>query len=81
MDEIFRQNNMDQVPEWFNAFQTEYSKQLRRVNDSGREFQVAFIKLVKSFKAKGTNPSVIEELHQPKQHKGTIKRYLSDVQF
>ena len=56
MDEIFRQNNMDQVPEWFNPFQNEYQKQLRRVNDNGKEFQTAFIKLVKSFRSKGHNP-------------------------
>lgn len=69
------------MPEWFNPFQQEYQKQLRRVSDSGREHQIAFIKLCKSFKSKGSNMAVMNQLHMPKQHKGTIKRYLSDVQF
>lgn len=81
MDEIFRENNMDQVPEWFDPFQDEYYKQLRKVTDSGREFQAAFTKLVKSFRSKGNNPQVLNQLHTPKMQKDTVKRYMSDVQF
>lgn len=58
----------------------EFQKQTRKVHDGGREFQTTFFKLVKSFKVKGSSgASGDHPYHQPKQFKGTIKRYLTDL--
>ena len=31
MDEIFRLNNIDQIPEWFEGFMEEYQTQIQKV--------------------------------------------------
>jgi len=39
MDEIFRQNNSDMVPDWFYPFQNEFIKYIKKKgNDGGKDF-------------------------------------------
>lgn len=74
MDEIFRLNNMDQIPEWFTSFMKEFQNNQKKMKSSTIEFQTSFIKLVKSFKQKQAKMSQIElnQQYEPQQHKGTI---------
>mmetsp|Transcript_17368 Transcript_17368/g.29210 ORF Transcript_17368/g.29210 Transcript_17368/m.29210 type:complete len:574 (+) Transcript_17368:90-1811(+) len=82
VDQIFRLNNQDCVPEWLDAFQKELQRRSSDLKQISKEFQGQFFQLVK--KLNGSSKNKREkgfEMKRPRPQMGTIKRYLSEFQF
>ena len=38
MDDIFRLNNMDQIPEWFDHFMKEFQSNQKKINSNSTDY-------------------------------------------
>ena len=77
MDEIFRQNNEGNVPDWLKGFLEEFRLDKKNMINNGLQFQHEFNKLLK-IELRTSND--FSKTHE-KQFKRTIRRYLTQFQY
>ena len=67
------------MPEWLQGLQGQLAAKSQELMLNGVDFQQQFVALVMKH-AKRKNSAKNYEAQTPKMHKGTVKRYLTDLQ-